>query len=211
MIYNGVDPDRFVPLPNIERDPRPTVVTMALIFPLKDIATLIHAADITRKAIPDVQFQVFGAASDQEYYQSCLRLRERMQMEATFHFMGRTARPEQAYNLGDVIALSSLSEAFPFSVVEAMMCGKPIVATNVGGVSEALGDTGIVVRARNPAALADGIISLLNDPRRRADMGEDARNRALSFFTTAHFIEQYREVYQDLLENRTRQVRDHAA
>jgi glycosyltransferase involved in cell wall biosynthesis len=201
VIYNGVNPDRFRPIPNVNRDSRLTVVTVALIFPLKDIATLIHAADITRKRYPDVQFKLYGSASDEEYYQSCIRLRDKLDLQDNFHFMGRTSMPENAYNEADVVALSSLSEGFPFSVVEAMMCGKPNVATDVGGVSEALGDTGIVVRARRPDQLAEGIIRLLDDPVMRAQMGEDARNRALRYFTIEECIRQYRQAYQDLIDN----------
>lgn len=211
VIYNGVDEIRFSPMPEIERESRPTVVTMALIFPLKDIATLLRAANIVRQAIPDVLFEVYGNVSDETYYEGCLKLREKLHLEGNFEFRGRTSHPEQAYNRGDVIALSSLSEAFPFSVVEAMMCGRPVVSTDVGGVSEALGDTGIVVPARDPGALAEGILSLLQDPERRKSMGEAARERALQRFTIDLFVTEYRNAYRSLIGSQRRRISEFAA
>jgi glycosyltransferase involved in cell wall biosynthesis len=83
--------------------------------------------------------------------------------------------------------------------VEAMSCGAAIVATDVGGVSEALGDCGLLVPARKPQAMAEAISFLLssNDERRR--LGEMARARALKHFTEEQFLNSYRSVYRKLL------------
>ena len=77
-----------------------------------------------------------------------------------------------------------ISEGFPYSLIEAMTCGRACVATDVGGVTEALGDdAGLVVPPRNPAALAAACVTLLRDDDKRATLGAAARERALEHFT----------------------------
>jgi len=78
-----------------------------------------------------------------------------------------------------VVALTSISEGFPYTVVEAMACGRTVVCTDVGGVSEAVGDAGIVVPPRDIAAVADGCLRLLEDDDLRHDLAAKARTRVL--------------------------------
>jgi hypothetical protein len=80
--------------------------------------------------------------------------------------------------------------------MEAMTCGRPCVGTDVGGVREALADTGIVVPPRNPAVLAQACLRLLHDASLRRDMGAAARQRALELFTVDRTISTFDEIYQ---------------
>jgi hypothetical protein len=76
-----------------------------------------------------------------------------------------------------------------------MTCGRPCVATDVGGVTEALGDTGIVVSPRSPDALAKACLTMLRDPELRRRKGTEARLRALEFFTVDRAISAFDEIY----------------
>ena len=80
-------------------------------------------------------------------------------------FEGRVDDIRDAYAAGNVVMLSSISEGFPFTLIEAMSCGRATVSTDVGGVREAVGDTGLVVPPRDPAAMAAAALELLRDPR----------------------------------------------
>src|SRR5437879_13717317 len=82
-------------------------------------------------------------------------------------FAGSTKEPWRVYSDADVMAFPSISEAFPYAVLEAMSCGAAIVATDVGGVREALGDCGLLVPARTPQAMAEAICFLLSSPTTR--------------------------------------------
>jgi glycosyltransferase involved in cell wall biosynthesis len=104
--------------------------------------------------------------------------------------------------------LSSISEGFPFTLIEAMSCGRATVSTDVGGVREAVGDTGLVVPPRDPAAMAEAALRLLGDPARRRAMGEAARLRVIEQFTLRQTIDTFRSIY---LELPTRQRRSTAA
>lgn len=144
VIYNGVDDKIFAPREVKRKYREPTVVSVARIDPLKDIISLIEAADIVRRQIPNVKVSLYGSVSVEEYYEECRKRVKELNLEETFIFEGHTNNAAEAYNTGDIIALSSISEAFPYSVVEAMMSGKPVVSTDVGGIKEALGDCGIL-------------------------------------------------------------------
>jgi len=202
VIYNGVDPDLYRPRPEVPAPSRPTVVTVARIDPVKDILTLIRAAAVVRDTLPDVKFVVYGSVAVPSYYDECLTLRHQLGLEDTVIFAGHTDDVPAAYQSGDVVCLSSLSEGFPYSVIEAMMSGKAIVATDVGGVREALGDAGVVVRPQDPEGMAAALLRLLRDPGLRATLGEEARQRALNYFSVAQVVKSYLEAYLELYERR---------
>ncbi|HOV79224.1 MAG TPA: GT4 family glycosyltransferase PelF [Bacillota bacterium] len=198
VIYNGVDRELFSPQAAPQKNRYPTVVAVARVDPVKDLVTLIRAAAIVRERIQDVRFIVYGAVSVPEYYDECLALRRQLDLEETFIFAGHTDDVPSAYRSADVIALSSITEAFPYSVVEAMMTGKPVVATDVGGVREAVGECGIVVRPRRPEQFAQALITLLEDPLLRDSLGKEARERALNYFTIEKALELYLASYRKL-------------
>jgi glycosyltransferase involved in cell wall biosynthesis len=198
VIYNGVDKNVFTPAVQFRRGKYPTVVTVARIDPIKDIMTLLRAAAIVKDRIPDVRFIVYGSVSVPDYYEQCLSLRDELGLNENFIFAGHTSDVPKAYHSGDVVALCSISEAFPYSVVEAMMEGKACIATDVGGIREALGETGIVVTPRQPDELAGAITFLLENPEIRESLGEEARHRALNYFTLDRVIGIYLKSYINL-------------
>lgn len=198
VIYNGVDKDVFTPSREQYRNKYPTVVSVARIDPVKDQLTLIRAAAIVKTRFPDVRFIVYGSVTVPEYYEQCLQLVQELDLKENFIFAGHTTDIPSAYRSGDVIALSSITEAFPYSVIEAMMSGKAIVATNVGGIKEALDNCGILVDPREPEQFARALITLLENPVLRYTMGEEGRQRGLNLFTIDRMLELYRHSYRRL-------------
>ena len=101
-----------------------------------------------------------------------------------------------AYAAGHIVVLCSITEGFPYTLIEAMACGRACVATDVGGVSEAIGSVaGSVVPPRNPAALARACLRLLRDDKLRRTMGAAARARAVEHFTVDRAISAFDELY----------------
>lgn len=209
VIYNGVDPSAFQPRSRPAGAP-PTVVSVARVDPVKDLATLLRAAALVKGNRPDVRFVVYGGISAPAYYEHLLALREELGLTEHFTFAGHLADVPAAYASGDVVALSSLTEGFPYAVIEAMMCERPVVATDVGGTREALGETGVLVPPRDPDALASGILKLLENPAMARSMAEDARERALALFTVEKFLNNYQDVYYDLAEQASTNLRAQA-
>ncbi len=208
VIYNGVDPEVFKPKPKPEKTRNiPTVVAAARVMPLKDIETMIKASAIVREAIPNVKFIVYGALdADPLYTRKCQLLIKELKLENTFILAGHHPKPSEIYNEGDISILSSISEGFPYTVIESMACAKPVVATDVGGVREALEGFGIIVKPRDPKALAEGVIKLLTDPELRETLGRRAREEILAKYRTDLTINEYRNVYNELISKNEKRI-----
>ena len=197
VIYNGCDPNRFRPCEPRPKS-RPLVASVGLIFELKGQLDMIEAANKVKQVIPNVEFRLYGSASDERYYAKCLERIKQRHLEETVFFPGVTDNPSEVYAQADVVAFSSISEGFPYAVVEAMLSGAAIVATDVGGVPEALDNTGVLTRSRSPHELAEAIIMLLKSPDQRTRLGQRAMARALSKFTEEAFLDNHRRTYDHL-------------
>ena len=197
-VYNGVEPDDF---PAVEAEPDvPTVSWAGRIDPIKDIETLLRAFALVHAQLPEARLRVFGGtpAGGEAYRDGCLRLAAELGIADVATFEGRVDKIRDAYVAGHVVVLSSISEGFPYTVIEAMTCGRPCVATDVGGVSEAVGETGIVVPPRDPAAMAEACVRLLADDALRTRLGAASRARVLEYFTVDRAVGTFDELYQRL-------------
>ena len=109
--------------------------------------------------------------------------------------MGKTTEPEKVYSIADVVVLSSIAEGFPYSIIEAMACRRPIVATDVGGIREALEGCGLLVRSRHPFELGNAIVTLLKNRDLREQLASAAFKRVHERFTVDQCISTYRNEY----------------
>jgi glycosyltransferase involved in cell wall biosynthesis len=198
-MYNGIDPAEF-PVAQGEPDV-PTIVFVGRIDPLKDLHTLIRAFGEVRRALPEARLRVFGPVpeANKDYHASCLRLVEQLGLTGSAVFEGLVPSQVDAYHAGHVVALTSVSEGFPFTVVEAMSTGRPPVCTDVGGVSEAVADAGLVVPPRDHEAVARACVRLLTDGGLRRRMGVLARQRVVERFTVQRWNDSYRARYAELV------------
>ncbi|MGH3442223.1 MAG: GT4 family glycosyltransferase PelF [Nitriliruptorales bacterium] len=195
VIYNGTSREKFGPR-DVPRPKNPTVVMLARLDPLKDIETGLKVADAVKKEIPDVKFLYYGPEPDAAYADRCRDLHKELGLGETWEWKGSTKDPAGALNQGDVVLMTSISEAFPYSVIEAMMCGKSVVSTNVGGVPEAIGDLGHTARIRDVAGLARGIVETLRLPAEERDrVAAACRQRAVDLFTIEEALREYRDTY----------------
>ncbi|MEZ0094347.1 GT4 family glycosyltransferase PelF [Streptacidiphilus sp. EB129] len=197
-VYNGVDPDLF-PFAGPEPE-APTLSWAGRIDPIKDLETLIEAFALVQAELPDARLRLFGAApaGGEVYLERCRKLTVELGVEEAVVFEGRIDTVRHAYAAGSVVMLSSVSEGFPFSLIEAMACGRPTVSTDVGGVREAVADAGLVVPPREPEAMARAALELLRDRPRRAALGEAARTRVIDRFTLGRTVATFRGVYEAL-------------
>ena len=202
-ITNGVDPAKFPP---IGSEPEvPTISFVGRIDPLKDLETLISAFALVRERVPGAQLRIFGPtpAENAGYKAELVQLTADLGLTDSVHWEGPSKGSQPAIAAGHVVALSSVSEGLPFTLIESMMCGRATVNTDVGGVAECLDDqqrTGLLVPSRDPEAFADACITLLTDSGLRRRMGAAARRRALAEFTLERCLGRYRAAYAAALE-----------
>lgn len=197
-VYNGVDPAAFPPA-----GPEPGTPTLSWagrVDPIKDLETLIRAFALVRDRLPDARLRMFGGTprGGEAYRERCEALAADLGHADAVTFEGRVDDIKDAYAAGNVVMLSSISEGFPFTLIEAMSCGRATVSTDVGGVREAVGDTGLVVPPRDPEAMAAAALELLGDAARRRAMGEAARLRVIEQFTLRQTIDTFRAIYHEL-------------
>jgi len=199
-IHNGVDPELF---PAIEGEPDiPTVSWLGRVDPLKDVVTLIESFVWVREAVPDARLRLFGPipVGNKAYHEKCLAAINERDLGDVVSFEGLISPASKAFEAGHVVALSSISEGFPFTVLEAMMSGRATVSTDVGGVSEAVGDAGLLVPPREPELMGKALARLLKDSKLRLELGRMARERALELFTLSKMSHEYLELYESLTE-----------
>ncbi|MFH9412536.1 GT4 family glycosyltransferase PelF [Streptomyces rochei] len=197
-VYNGVDPAAFPPAgPEPEQ---PVLSWAGRVDPIKDLETLIRAFALVRAELPAARLRLFGGTprGGEAYRERCEALAAHLGHGEAVTFEGRVEDIKDAYAAGNVVMLSSISEGFPFTLIEAMSCGRATVSTDVGGVREAVGDAGLVVPPRDPAAMAAAALALLRDAGRRRAMGEAARLRVIEQFTLRQTIDTFRSIYLEL-------------
>jgi glycosyltransferase involved in cell wall biosynthesis len=198
-VRNGVRPDLFQPV--ADEPDVPTLTFVGRIDPLKDLHTLVRAFALVRAELPTARLRLFGPTPEgnEAYRTSVVDLVRDLGLTDAATFEGPSVGSRPAIAAGNVVVLSSISEGLPFTVIEAMMCGRATVSTDVGGVAECLapdGSTGVVVPARDPRAFADACLALLTDDDRRRAMGEAARRHALEHATLDRAVGLYRDLYR---------------
>ena len=202
IVYNGVDTQKFRPLPLLKPPRNPAVVYVGRVDSFKDLVCLVSAISLARKEVPSLNCLIYGSSTDLEYSEKCVKVVNQLGLQNSVRFMGPIKEPEKAYNLGDIVVSASITEGFPFSVIEAMSCGKAVVATDVGGVREALDGCGILVKSRRPAEIAEAIVTLLRNERLRNELGMEAMKRARQRFTLEQSIQNYRKLYEEALQRK---------
>ena len=205
----GLDLDHFRELPareaalsalGLPREGR-YVAIVARLVPIKDIPTFLRAFALVTESLPDVRGLVVGDGPEREAVEG---LAHNLGLERRCRFLGWRADLPNVYAASDVVALTSLNEGSPVSVIEAMASGRAVVATAVGGVPDVVSEaTGILVPVGDHRGFADAIVSLLRDPDRRAELGRKGREVAVRRFASDRLVADIDRLYIDLLGRRT--------
>ncbi len=133
-------------------------------------------------------------------------LAQELGLNGSISFLGWKDRAEVGDLLRqcDLFVLPSRSEPFGIVIIEAMACGKPVVASAVGGIPEIIqqGENGILVEPDDPAALADAIIRVLEDEGLRSRIGRNGVETVRKSFRCEHNGARYERLFETLLPNR---------
>lgn len=206
--YYGIDPETLKP-PERTRAPSatPVVAWAGRIDPLKDVETLLRAAAVVVAARPEIRFRLYGSAppGNEAYLERCLALHMELGLGDAVTFEGYVSGMGEAFTGADLVVLSSISEGFPYSILEAMLCGKPVIATAVGGIREqVVPSCGRLVRPRDPEALGAAVLGILEDMEACELLGRASRERAASLFTLEQFRATHRELYHQVRQGASR-------
>jgi len=180
------------------------IITAANIRRVKGLDVLLQAAAIVQREFPRAVFLIAGGVLEQEYSRELEELTRSLALSNTVKFLGAKKDVMPLLAISDVFCLPSRSEGFSNALVEAMASGLPCVATRVGGNAEALaeGESGFIVEADDPQAMAERILVLLRDPELRRRMGRRGKETVESRFSAHSMITRLVGVYDELLASR---------
>ncbi len=176
----------------------PLVVCAARLEPEKDVASLLHALDAVRHAVPNVRCLIAGEGAERSALAAQIKA---LGLENRAALLGFRSDAAALMAAADVFVLPSLAEPFGLVLLEAMALGRPVVATRAGGPLEIVadGETGFLVPPSSPEALADALTRLLSSPPLCRRLGENGQARYQSRFTASRMagatLSVYRSVY----------------
>lgn len=216
--YNGLDVERLkvdggltqsaartmFGLPEDER--RFVTIVANLRNPVKDHPMFLRAAARVRAAVPDAAFVIAGEG---ELMAGLQRLASELGIVEDVHFIGRCDDVASLLFASNVGVLSSKSEGFANAILECMAAGLPVVATDVGGVREAIveGETGYIVPSGDHEKMAERIIQVLTNDETARLMGSRGKSLAAEKFSKDRHLQNTLELYDELLGAHSSSVR----
>jgi glycosyltransferase involved in cell wall biosynthesis len=205
-IPNGIDVDRFSPRPAEYVKPdwcraSRVVLIAGHLSDVKGHPTFFSAASRIAASHPDCSFVALGGETTTPGYRRFLEghvadlgLADRVQ------FLGWRDDVADVFRAADLIVMPSQAEGLPLALLEAMACGRPIIATRVGGVPEAITDSvnGLLVAPDDVDALAAAMTAILDDDARAQRLGAQARASAEQRFSVSRVVRTTTDLYEDV-------------
>jgi glycosyltransferase involved in cell wall biosynthesis len=200
VVPNAVDAEFFAPN-NASKAAEPTVVFAGRLARVKDPLNLIEAFKLVIEKVPDARLEILGNGSLRQKIKNTIR---NCSLCSSIEVVEGQLDIRPALSRAWVFVMPSRREAAPNAVLEAMSAGLPVVGTRVGGLPELIEDgvTGITVKPRDPRALADALITLLENESLRRSMGREGREKVLASYTIDRMIADTQRVMIEALNER---------
>jgi glycosyltransferase involved in cell wall biosynthesis len=182
----GINEDKFI------------VGTIANFYSTKGLDVLIDTvAKLSPEILNKIQIVLIGSGPQEKKLKL---LTTTYNLEPFFIFAGQIPNASSYLKALDIFVLPSRKEGFPLVLLEAMQAGLPIIATDVGGNKEALGDAGVIVPSGNGEILAEALENLINNPDHRNRLAEKARERS-KIFTLEKLFSETENIYKKILQS----------
>ncbi|KKH99305.1 glycosyltransferase [Methanosarcina sp. 1.H.T.1A.1] len=198
IVHNGVDTNFFRPSEN--RSNLRYVLYTGRFEVFKGLSDLIECSSIVCKKYPDVKFILVGSGTILDNLKKQVN---KLKLEDNFVFTGSLSKSQiiEYYQNATIFVLPSYREGFPTSLMEAMSCGIPSIATNVEGSFELIkeSENGLLVPPKNPEKLAESIIYLLENEEFRYRIGHSARDHIVKNYDWETITDGFEKLYDQLL------------
>lgn len=198
VIWNGIDPlyaDKY----KYTKHQNPTIGVIARLTAQKGISYLIQAVPNMVKKYRNLEVLIAGDGEERARLEN---LAENLKVSKNIRFLGYVTNAEEVINRLDVFVLPSVWEGFPYVLLEAMILRKPIVATNIFGVSEIIDNyrTGILITPRSPDSITEAVCALLSDRKKARTLSDTAYAKVLRYYTLENTVRKIQDLYLNLLQ-----------
>jgi glycosyltransferase involved in cell wall biosynthesis len=209
VLNNGIDTTEFVPSParrasaRAEMGARDEFIWLAAgrIAAAKDYPNLLRAFSQVHAALPAARLWIAGEASGPQAA-AVQALAAEFGLDDTVRWLGLRRDMPALLDAADGFVLASAWEGMPLAVGEAMAMEMPVAATDVGGVRELVGESGVIVPARTPDALAQAMLALMQaTTEARSSLGRAARKRIQNQFSMDAKADEWEAMYRTVLES----------
>ncbi|HPG57366.1 MAG TPA: GT4 family glycosyltransferase PelF, partial [Candidatus Wallbacteria bacterium] len=188
------------------------------VVPVKDVETFVKAAKLINDSIDNVEFFIIGPDDeDAEYAREIRNLVSALDMATAIKFTG-LANTSDYYKVIDVLVLTSITEVQPLVILEALIAGVPVVATNVGACREmlygdspedkAIGQCGIITAIKAPEETAAAVVKILKNPVLWREMAITGQKRVRRYYQKKHLCAQYRRLYYGMLAAKIKTIKN---
>lgn len=210
VLYNGLNVSEFArPEPSARKRLReqwgvpadaPLAAVTGRLVPIKGHDVLLRAWPGVLERLPGARLIMVGDGPERPRLESLVR---DLELDGTVRFVGWRQDIPEVLAAADVVVQPSLAEGLGYSILEAMAAGRPVVASAVGGMTEVVADgrSGLLVPPSDPAALADAVSRVLEDPALAERLVAAGRVRAGEFSNDAH-VRRLEELYLEIASQR---------
>ena len=204
VIHNGIDPGLFASQRGLSRktlgipEDIPVIGAVARLEPAKGIKYLLEAAYLIDKDYQPVYFLIVGDGPDRE---SLRQQAAMLGIDDKVIFYGFSSQIPSLLPVFDIVAIPSLREGLPIFCLEALAAGRPVVASDVGGLPEIIshGKTGLLATPGDAQSLAQSLLLLLKNRELAASLGCRGKEMVVQNFTCSRMIERTKEIYRLVL------------
>ena len=174
---------------------------IARLAPVKSIKTALECAALLARTRPDAHFVFVGEGPSRARLEALAR---ELNISNRVHFLGLRRDIARLNWSFDCVLLTSLQEGTPISIIESLAAARPVVATDVGGVSRLIQHqtTGLLIPPRDPAAAARAVNRVLSEPRNAEIWGERGRERVQREWSLEQMLARHRALYREVLEEK---------
>ena len=195
VIPNGVEVERFAPIKR-ECNSKVRILFIGRLIPRKGFQRVVSALpEVKKLARVPFEVEVVGTGSHRENLDEAA---SKLGVSDLIRYVGTVPYEEleKAYQFADIFVLTSLSEGMPSVILEAMGCGLPIIASDVGGNNELVkeGENGYLIDGDNIDKLAKNLADLINNKNLRQEMGRLSREKALKY-GWKNIMDEYNKLY----------------
>ena len=202
VIPNGIELREYTEIRPVEevKCPSKRILFVGRLHPIKGVQYLLQAMKVVHKKMPDAKLILVGDGEEREHLES---LTGSLEIREYVEFVGRAPHEMvlDYMNRSEVFVLPSLSEGFPVTILEAMACGLPIVATRVGGVPDIIEDgiNGYLVDTKNPEQIAQALQKILENEQLRGNISSNNREEAEKY-SWDRIVINLERIYQNTLQ-----------